>query len=89
MTSSYNDHITCSVLFLFAFPLLLQASAMCVILVAQQNPVAFYRQGETLVKPLLKGMTHQHSKVRVESLKVRGTGKVGCFMQRQVWMRVH
>ena len=47
---------------------------MCVIPVAQQNPVAFYRQGETLVKSLLKGMTHQHSKVRVECLKVRGIG---------------
>lgn len=47
---------------------------MCVVPVAQQNPVAFYHQGETLVRPLLKGMTHQHSKVRVECLKVRGTG---------------
>lgn len=43
---------------------------MCVVSVAQLNPVAFYRQGETLMKPLLKGMTHQHSKVRVECLKV-------------------
>lgn len=61
---------------------------MCVALVAQQNPVAFHRQGETLVKPLLKGMTHQHSKVRVESLKVRRYWyEVGCFMQQQVWMR--
>ena len=48
----------------------LQESCSCCIKLAEAIPMAFHQQSESLAKPLLASMTHQHSRVRVACLKV-------------------
>ena len=50
--------------------LLLQESCICCSKLAEAIPATFHQQSETLAKPLLKSMVHQHSKVRVACIKV-------------------
>ena len=60
-------HVLLQVLYLF-----LQESCNCSIKLAKAIPATFHQQSESLAKPLLSSMTHQHSRVRVACLKVRG-----------------
>lgn len=47
------------------FPEVKKESCKCTSLLAQSSPHYFYMQSESLVKPLLLSIAHQHSKVRV------------------------
>ena len=51
----------------------LQESCSCCIKLAEAIPMAFHQQSESLAKPLLTSMAHQHSRVRVACLKVRSS----------------
>jgi dynein assembly factor 5 len=54
------------------YPELKKESCHCVLHVATAVPVVFYQQSSSLVKPLLRCMTHQHSKVRMAAIKALG-----------------
>jgi hypothetical protein len=49
---------------------LFQESCKCSCLLAKTIPDQFYYQAESLVKPLLLSIAHQHSKVRLAVLEV-------------------
>ena len=49
----------------------LQESCRCTNILATAVPDQFYFQANSLVNPLLKSLSHQHSKVRVSCIKVR------------------
>ena len=52
---------------------LMQESCICASRLAKAIPAVFHQQSESLAKPLLVSMTHQHSKVRTAALKVKKT----------------
>ncbi|XP_057317290.1 dynein axonemal assembly factor 5-like isoform X2 [Hydractinia symbiolongicarpus] len=49
-----------------------KASCLCTNKIASTSPERFYQQGEALVSPLLKSLSHQHNKVRAAVLKTIG-----------------
>ena len=50
---------------------LYQESCRCTCLLAKAIPEQFYYQADSLVKPLIQAITHQHSKVRVAVIEVK------------------
>ena len=54
------------------FPEVKKASCQCASLVAKTIPEQFHMQSETLIKPLLCSVSHQHSRVRIEVIKSIG-----------------
>ena len=59
--------------------IIMQESCICCSKLAKAIPALFHQHSETLAKPLLKSMVHQHSKVRVASIKVI-TSYTGLFV---------
>lgn len=56
---------------MFWFCLYLKGSCRCTNVLAAAVPEQFYFQANSLVTPLLKSLSHQHSKVRVSCIQVR------------------
>ena len=65
----------------FWFCLYLQESCQCTNVLAAAVPDQFYFQANSLVTPLLKSLSHQHSKVRVSCIQVRKYYCVGNVTQ--------
>ncbi|XP_005100812.1 dynein assembly factor 5, axonemal [Aplysia californica] len=55
------------------FPEVRKESCKCASLLAKSSPQYFYMQSESLVKPLLLTLSHQHSKVRTIVVETIGT----------------
>uniref|UniRef100_UPI00398F4AEE dynein axonemal assembly factor 5-like isoform X2 n=1 Tax=Pristiophorus japonicus TaxID=55135 RepID=UPI00398F4AEE len=55
------------------FPEVKKKSCECAAKYAKWTPETFHMQSESLIKPLMQTITHQHSKVRVAVIKATGT----------------
>ncbi len=55
-----------------AYPEVKKESCKCAALLAKTTPENFHMQSESLIKPLLTSLTHQHSKVRVAVVEAIG-----------------
>lgn len=55
------------------FPDVKKESCQCASVLAKSSPQYFYMQADTLVKPLLLSIAHQHSKVRLTIVETIGT----------------
>ena len=54
------------------FPDVKKRSCVCASLVAKAAPAYFQQASERLIEPLTKGLSHQHSRVRVAFAKAIG-----------------
>eukprot|EP00111_Clytia_hemisphaerica_P003015 TCONS_00008591-protein len=60
-----------------SFPDVRKESCQCVRRLYEVSPQPFYMQGESLIKPLLKSLSHQHNKVRTAMIETIGITILG------------
>lgn len=58
------------------YPEVKKESCKCAALLAKTVPEVFHLQSESLIKPLLMTITHQHSRVRVAAIEAIGMYKI-------------
>ena len=58
------------------YPEVKKESCKCAALLAKTAPEFFHMQSESLIKPLLMTITHQHSRVRVAAIEAIGVFKI-------------
>lgn len=63
------------------YPEVRKQSCRCASLLAKSTPQHFHMQCDSLIKPLLQTISHQHSRVRVEVVKAIGkSGYYSCIL---------